>query len=100
MPIYNALISPVKGTIGRFELYGKLAKIVGNNKGIILNVDDVFDIDDYFTINGIYDVNVLFIKKPCIGYFWNHGCTQYGLVCLKGDAKGNKQALKTYENNQ
>jgi len=88
--------------------HGKLEKDLGYDIGSVMEIDDNsiedFDWDGHalkkLKLDGIYKVNVLDVKKPCIGYFWqgtigNHTC-QRGLIVYDDDNAAKKFAINKY----
>lgn len=97
-------------------LHGKLEEIVGYDKAMMLNVDElphktvpsiVYD-ECVILEDGIYPVEIIGIDEPCVGYFWtviekdylypnkNSSVQQRGLVCLKSDIEACKFARMEY----
>lgn len=97
-------------------LHGELEEIVGYDKAMMLNIDEL----PHKTVpsmafgkctileDGIYPVEIIGIDKPCVGYFWtiiekdyldpnrNSIVQQRGLVCLKSDVEACKSAKRRY----
>lgn len=89
-------------------LHGDLQALIGFDRGIILNYGECltslkrveYPDNKYFNVlfveDGIYDVEVLGVSEPCIAYLWKDKNMLRGLVCLKRDIEGCKEAFEKY----
>lgn len=91
-------------------LHGDLQALIGFDRGIILNYGEIptlykrveYPDHKYFNVlfieDGIYDAEVLGVSEPCIAYLWKDKNMLRGLVCLKRDIEGCKEAFEKYVN--
>lgn len=91
-------------------LHGKLQELVGYDKAIVTNLKEggfgkiSKEYGYMMCFNGIVPVEIEGIPEPCVGYFWttklygvNNYWIQRGLVCLKSDSEGCKEAETKYK---
>lgn len=81
-------------------LHGRLADMVGYDKGLMLNAKKLGFVDrnNESNIVGIIPVFIYNIPESCIGYFWVEefygSSIQRGNVCLFSDREGRADALE------